>query len=82
MSNYVGTGVVIHIPAGACPVPLKGADAESIYSWADRVREHYETLGNRITPRGLLYHARDFYTYGTSEYEAVREILLADEEEV
>jgi hypothetical protein len=66
----------VRIPAGACPVPLKGRAPEIVVAWAERVRAAFEAQRQYLMVEGLIYFTREFYDFNSPEYQEVKAVLL------
>jgi hypothetical protein len=59
----------VYTPSGKCPATLSSVEAAP--EWADEVKKIYAAKNTTITDDGIRYFARQFYDYGSEEYDRV-----------
>jgi hypothetical protein len=70
-------GMIIAVPAGECPIKLRGVDRESVETWADEVRNTFSERNEHLTVNGLCYYSRQFYEFHSAEYKTVKAELAS-----
>lgn len=66
----------VGVPAGECPVVLRGTDTETVLEWAAKVQSVFESRRQKLEVEGLIYFARHFYDINGPQYKVVRRCLL------
>lgn len=66
----------VGIPAGECPVTLKGTDTETVLEWADKVRDAFLGRRQNLQVSGLVYFARYFFDINGPEFKTVKATLV------
>lgn len=74
LAETLGINKVTRIPAGSCPVRLRGVDSDSVYGWCNDLQTHFNSKGQCLAPEGMMYYvASNYYTTTSPEYRKVSE---------
>jgi hypothetical protein len=72
LAASLGANKVTRIPAGECPVKLKGVEREDVWNWCRGLQEHYLAKSECLSPEGMAYFVNYcFYNSTTKEYKKV-----------
>lgn len=66
----------VSVPAGTCPIPLKGTDDVTVATWARGVVQHFIKEGAQMLPTALIYFVRHSYDILGPEYKEVERLIL------
>lgn len=67
--------LVVHAPAGPCPVKLIGISEQEVLDWSENILSIGKQKNILYNNAALKYYAQQFYKFGTEEYKIISNII-------